>query len=419
MDPDDSWLGLGILLISLVLLALVSMAQGGLRALPWEGRDPRPKPGGLTGILLWLHQRSEWFFTSALIFTTALIAVGWANFLWMEISPNAAWFWVILAGLGAILLLSLVQHLFYRIGFRAPLGVLLILSPLALAITVILAPFTFVIHQLSQGLMGVLRLGDSDPFSEETIPRTPEGPEGDLTIQPLTKLKETMAREIMVPRIDIVAVEEDAPMSHVLDMAAERGYSRIPVYRETIDNVVGVLYVKDLLQVLRTSNPAPPISSLARPPHFIPESMKISDLMAEFRQQKVHMAIVVDEYGGTAGLVTIEDLLEEIVGEIEDEYDREEVQIERISDWEYVIDARLDVDEFNELLGLDIQKEDFDTIGGFLYARLGRIPTPGDEVCVDGHNITVLSTSGQRIRKVRVTIDPDLSSSSIRESPRS
>jgi len=145
------------------------------------------------------------------------------------------------------------------------------------------------------------------------------------------------------------------------------------------------------------------VAEIARAPHFIPESKKVDELLHEFQQSKVHMAIVVDEYGGTAGLVTIEDLLEEIVGEIEDEYDAEEPKVERISDTEAVMNAKVSIDDFTELFGLDIEEEDFDTVGGFVFSRLGRIPNVGDIIEVDGIKIEILSTVGQRVKEVRVT----------------
>jgi len=225
-------------------------------------------------------------------------------------------------------------------------------------------------------------------------------------IRGIIKLVETAVREIMVPRIDIVAVDTDATVDEVMGLIMERGYSRIPLYEGTIDNVVGVLYAKDFLRYLVRGAQPPSLKDIARPPYFIPESKKVDELLAEMRLNRVHMAIVVDEYGGTAGLVTIEDLLEEIVGEIEDEYDRGEVTIERISPDETILDARVSIDDLNELFGLAIEGEDFDTVGGFVYHLLGRVPVPGDEVCSNGLRLRVLSVLGRRIKKVRVVREP-------------
>ena len=173
-------------------------------------------------------------------------------------------------------------------------------------------------------------------------------------IRRIAGMVDRSVHEIMLPRIDMVAVEAAATVDDVLRLVVERGFSRIPLYEETIDNVVGVVYAKDMLKVLADGRRSDPLRDLARPPYFIPEGKRIDELLAELREHKVHMAIVVDEYGGTAGLVTIEDVLEEIVGEIEDEYDREEVTIERITDTEAILDARVSLDALNELFALDI-----------------------------------------------------------------
>jgi putative hemolysin len=246
------------------------------------------------------------------------------------------------------------------------------------------------------------------------LPASPEGhPEGH-TIEPseremirgIISLEATSVHEIMVPRIDVVAVSIEDTLDEVIRVMMERGYSRIPLFEETIDDVVGVLYAKDIMRHLATDNvdrSAQNLRDLARPPFFVPESKRVDELLADMRANRVHLAIVVDEYGGTAGIVTIEDMLEEIVGEIEDEYDREEPTIEKVDETEVIVDARVSIDDLNELLGLHIEGEDFDTVGGFVYHELGRIPLAGDEVQWDGLRMRVLSVLGRRIKKVRVT----------------
>jgi CBS domain containing-hemolysin-like protein len=225
-------------------------------------------------------------------------------------------------------------------------------------------------------------------------------------IRGIIKLVGTAAREIMVPRIDVVAVDTEDTVDEVISLVMERGYSRIPLYEGTIDNVVGVLYAKDFLRYLSRGAHPPSLKDIARPPFFIPESKKVDELLSEMRASRVHMAIVVDEYGGTAGLVTIEDLLEEIVGEIEDEYDRSEVTVERLGPDEAILDARVSIDDLNEIFGLAVEGEDFDTVGGFVYHLLGRVPTPGDEVSTNGLRLRVLNVLGRRIKKVRIVREP-------------
>jgi putative hemolysin len=225
-------------------------------------------------------------------------------------------------------------------------------------------------------------------------------------IYSIFELGDTLAREVMVPRIDVVALDVSTPMLVALDTIMEAGHSRIPVYHETIDNVHGVLYAKDLLPYLREGRTDVPLKKILRQAYFIPETKKASDLLPDLQQRRVHMAIVVDEYGGMAGLVTIEDLLEEIVGEIQDEYDIEEPFVEFISDNEYMFDARVDLDDLNRLMDVALPTDDSDTLGGFIYAELGKVPAVGDQVVFHDMGFTVESVAGRRIKKVRVERHP-------------
>ena len=231
--------------------------------------------------------------------------------------------------------------------------------------------------------------------------------EEEQMINAVIELGERRVHEVMVPRVAIASVPADATLEEAIDLVVEVGHSRIPVYHDSIDEIVGILYAKDLLPYLKPdAGPRPPLRKLLRPPVLVPESMTVDDLLHEFQRRKVHIAVVLDEYGGTAGLVTIEDLLEEIVGEIQDEYDVEEPMVERLSDHEARVDGRADVDEILELFDLDLQLEDedeYDTVGGLVYHRIGGVPAPGDSVDVDGLRLTVESTDGRRVGKVLVT----------------
>lgn len=221
-------------------------------------------------------------------------------------------------------------------------------------------------------------------------------------IHSIFELADTTVHEVMVPRIDIISIPVTATLDQAIDLALQGGQSRIPVYDGTIDNIVGVVYAKDLLRVLRVGNKQVSLRDIARPAYFVPESKKLDDLLHEMRQQKIHMAIIVDEYGAIAGLVTIEDLVEEIIGDIQDEYDREELLYERVGENEYIIDAKISIDDFNEIMDTEIEAEDFDTLGGFVYSQLDKVPSVGDQVQYDGLDITVLSTKGRRITKVKI-----------------
>jgi CBS domain containing-hemolysin-like protein len=231
--------------------------------------------------------------------------------------------------------------------------------------------------------------------------------EEEQMINAVIELGERRVHEVMVPRVAMAALPDDGTLEEAIDLVVEVGHSRIPVFHDTIDEIVGILYAKDLLPYLKPdADPRPALRKLLRPPVLVPESMTVDDLLHEFQRRKVHIAIVLDEYGGTAGLVTIEDLLEEIVGEIQDEYDVEEPMVERLSDHEARIDGRADVDELLELFDLDMKLEDaeeYDTVGGLLYHRIGGVPSPGDTVEVDGLRLQVETTDGRRVGKVLVT----------------
>jgi CBS domain containing-hemolysin-like protein len=214
---------------------------------------------------------------------------------------------------------------------------------------------------------------------------------------------DTLAREVMVPRIDIVGLDIESSLEEALDIIIKAGHSRIPVYRDTIDNIVGSLYAKDLLKVWREGVKPETLEPLLREPYFVPESKKASDLLVELQERKTHLVYVVDEYGGTAGIVTLEDLVEEIVGEIQDEYDiHEEALYEYVTDNEYIFNARIDIDNVNHLLEVSLPTEESDTLGGYIFAELGRVPSVGDEITKDNLVIRVLSVTGRRIRKVHV-----------------
>jgi CBS domain containing-hemolysin-like protein len=223
-------------------------------------------------------------------------------------------------------------------------------------------------------------------------------------IRAVIELEDTTAREVMVPRIDMTAVDRSASLREVASLIAERGLSRIPVYESSIDNITGVVYAKDLLAHLaRGGESDVAVATLARTPLFVPETKRLDELLRELKAQRIHIAIVVDEYGGTAGLLTIEDLVEEIVGEIEDEYDHAEPSVVRTGDNDAVVDAGENVYVLKELFDVEVEDGDFDTVGGLIIHYMGRIPAPNDAVDIAGLRLRVLSVTGRRIRKVRIT----------------
>jgi putative hemolysin len=220
-------------------------------------------------------------------------------------------------------------------------------------------------------------------------------------------LGDTLAREVMIPRIDLVAMDVKATLDEALDVVIRAGHSRIPIYEDTIDNIVGVLYAKDLLQVWHDKRENVSLRDELREPYFVPESKSVDELLEEMQQRKVHIVIVVDEYGGTAGVVTLEDIVEEIVGEIQDEYDAEEPIFEQAGDQVFIFNARVDLDDVNRLMGTAFPTEMGDTLGGFVYSQMGKVPVPGERVRFDGLVVEVLTVTGRRIRKVRVSWEQD------------
>ncbi|MBK5227556.1 MAG: HlyC/CorC family transporter [Actinobacteria bacterium] len=219
-------------------------------------------------------------------------------------------------------------------------------------------------------------------------------------IHSIFEFGDTVVREVMVPRTDMVTARTDAALDEVLEIIIEAGYSRIPIYEGDIDNVVGVLYAKDLLKRIHESRGDVKAGSLGRAPLFVPEQKKVAELLREMQKQHVHMAVVVDEYGGTAGLVTIEDLIEEIVGEIVDEYDQEEPLVEPVDEQTIRVDAKLPIDEVNELLNVELPHEEWDTVGGLVFGLTGRVPVPGETVQYDHLEFMTERVSGRRIQKV-------------------
>ncbi|HEX7491257.1 MAG TPA: hemolysin family protein [Candidatus Limnocylindrales bacterium] len=230
--------------------------------------------------------------------------------------------------------------------------------------------------------------------------------EEEQMISAVIELGERRVHEVMVPRTEMCALSVTTTIDEAIDTFIREGHSRIPVYKKAIDEIVGVLYAKDLLPFLKGGGPKPDLRKLLRAPLFVPESILIDDLLHKLQGRKVHLAIVLDEYGGTAGMVTIEDLLEEIVGDIQDEYDVEEPLIVRISDDEARIDGRASVDDLGELFNVDLgsleDSEEYDTVGGLIYHRVGGVPRPGDKVEVPEHGLTltVETTDGRRVGKV-------------------
>jgi CBS domain containing-hemolysin-like protein len=222
-------------------------------------------------------------------------------------------------------------------------------------------------------------------------------------IRSIIEFGDTVVREVMVPRTDMVAVEGRERSSDVLEVAIAAGYSRIPVYDQGIDDIVGIVFTKDLMRAVREDRADCAVRELARTAYFVPENKRVADLMREMQADKFHMAIVLDEYSGTAGLVTLEDLIEELVGEIVDEFDVEEAMMEPLPNGDYRVNARMPLDEVNDLLHADFPEGDWETIGGLVFNHLGHVPAEGESVSVDGYILHAEKVQGRRIGKVRIS----------------
>jgi CBS domain containing-hemolysin-like protein len=221
-------------------------------------------------------------------------------------------------------------------------------------------------------------------------------------IHSVFRMGETMAREIMVPRVETTALDVKIPLDQAANVVLESGFSRIPVFEGQSDNIIGLLYTKDMLKVWQSGEEITSLKELLRPAYFIPETKKVDELLDEMRSRRIHIAVVVDEYGGVAGVVTLEDIIEEIFGEIEDEYDDEEALFTEVSPEEYIFNGRVMLDDINELMGIDLEAENADTLGGLIYSCVGRVPRVGEELRQPGVIIKVEQVKERRIGKVRV-----------------
>ena len=278
-------------------------------------------------------------------------------------------------------------------------------------------PIVIFFSWLIKKVIGEEKLISSAFISEEEIRRYVKVSEEEGVIKEIEKdmiqsvfdFDDTQVREIMVPRIDMVCINNEADVKEVVKLAVEHGHSRIPVYENVVDDIIGLIYVKDLLNLILENNRSVDIEEFIKPIYFIPETKPINTLLSEMQKRREHMAIVLDEYGGTAGLITIEDLLEEIVGDIQDEFDLETKMIDKINENEMIVDARIDIDEVNEKLADNLHEEEiFETISGFILHHLGYLPKEGEKIEIGNLIIVVEKISEHRIEKVRIKSEKPL-----------
>lgn len=413
-------LGLMILnaLLAMARSALVNVRKARLRQLIEEGVDSAriaervAEDASRLLATTQLGMMLTSFFAGAVVATVSAPPLAESLQPWLEAASYPVAF-VLVVFVAALIMLIFAEIVPETVALEHRDRLALLLARPLVVISVIATPLVHLIIWLSNSisrLFGAAPQSGMPMVTEEEIKTLVDAGEEEGVIQEEEKemiysifeLGDTLVREVMVPRIDVKALEVATPLLQALDTIMEAGHSRIPIYAETIDNVQGVLYAKDLLPYLRQGRSDVPLQKVVREAYFIPETKKASDLLPDLQQRRVHMAIVVDEYGGMAGLVTIEDLLEEIVGEIQDEYDTEEPFVEFISEIEYIFDARVDLDDLNRLMDVDLPTDDSDTLGGFIYTELGKVPVVGDQVTFEDIDFTVESVAGRRIKKVRV-----------------
>jgi len=420
LEPDG-WAKLLALGLALLLAGIASAAQASLfyinrnrlRSLVESG-VPRAEA------ILKVFDEPTSMFSTILVLGSLGVAGVVGSAVLLALQPRVLWPWGAIGLIvGALLALLVVQIVARTVAVARPEGTaLLLLSPLQ-AFGLVLAPVLLPLQWLERrGLtaLGLDRAAEPSAAAEEELRLLVESVEDSSALEQderemihgIFEMSERPAREVMVPRMDIAAEPREATIRQVLDRIVVSGYSRIPIYQDSIDNVVGIVYAKDVLRHLREGKLDDPVEPIARPAYFVPETKKVDELLQDLQQKRVHLAIVVDEYGGTAGLVTIEDLVEEIVGEIRDEYDVNEEQLfQQVSEREAVVDARTPIRDVNEALDLTLNVDEFDTLGGLVYHELGKVPVEGDAIRVNGCLVTVLSTQGRRIKKLRVTLSED------------
>jgi CBS domain containing-hemolysin-like protein len=290
----------------------------------------------------------------------------------------------------------------------------LLTAPILVFITRLVGPFAKGLLKLANVVMPGKGLKQGPYITEQELRASAEvaSEEGEIEdeekdlIHSIFEFGDTIVREVMVPRPDIVAIEDDKALRDVQALVLEFGFSRVPVFRENLDDLLGIVYAKDVLKALHQGKHDAPLNEIVREAHYIPETKKVAELLREMQRDKFHIALVTDEYGSVSGLVTLEDLLEELVGEIADEYDREEPELVQVGDGLYRVSGKASIDDVNELLDVELPDEEWDTVAGLMLVLFGRIPKSGDDVDFQGLSFTAEEVQGRRIAKVLIARQP-------------
>ena len=382
-------------------LAVVEMAFGVLMRLPQRLEAEREI--GNEALAAYLDDPLKLFVPARIL--RGLLLIVMVLLIAQPIGTGFQAFFLVLA-IAFGISLTVAQILPALIVRRAPDRVLELFLPAFTAIANAISPFTVLVI----GWLAAIepRAPRDDTPREQAASTRAEPTEaaapGDerRLLRSVVDFGETLVREVMTPRPDIVAIQSDATIDDLRRLVQEQEYSRLPVYTGNLDNIVGLIVVKDLIQMIDAPSGSRPVSEIMRAAAFVPETKRVMDLLREFQQRRFQLAIVVDEYGGTAGLVTVEDVVEELVGEIRDEYDSEAEPIVREADDTYVFSAKVAIGDMVDRLNIEIEDGGFETVGGFVLTRVGRVPAAGERFTIDGLDIEVLEAERRRIHKVRI-----------------
>ena len=418
----------GILLLSAALLIFVAAAETGINSITRSRlRAIRANGGRRTGLEALLSRNSserQNILRTLSVATTAAIILGTTTLSFVlldgrEVTPGS----VALSGLVSLFVVTFVRQSVRTVVLLSPERWGVRLARPLVVIQSAFGPLAWIVNLPARGALRLLhRSADPatlDPAEEllGLLQADGSGEDDGLAeerrmMRGVLDMSNQTVRELMTPRTDLTALSTEASVGDMMQAIIASGFSRIPIYEGSIDHIVGIVYAKDLLAYVQSGEVMPSLIDISRPPYIVPETKRANELLADLRREQVHLAVAVDEYGGTAGVVTVEDLVEEIVGEISDEYDQEEVEVQWLSENEAIVDAKLAIDELNEFFGAAIEMEDVDTVGGLIFSLLGRLAVPGDQVVTHGEDgeddpegleLRVLSILGQRIKKVRAT----------------
>jgi putative hemolysin len=387
---------------SLLVLALVETAFGLLMRLPQRLEAERETDSVV--LEAYLEDPIRFFVPARLLHGTLLVLLV---VLLAQVVGTGFPGWLVAMGIGVTLAVTLGQVLPALIVRRSPERFLELLLPAFTAVAAIFGPFTALVigwtgpaetRRHTNGDTGRL---PSEGHGAADAPSPEEGDENRL-LRAVVNFGETLVREVMTPRPDIVAIQAEATIDDLRRLVREQEYSRLPVYSDNLDNIVGLVVVKDLIQMTAEPDGTRKVSDMMRSPAFVPETKRVVDLLREFQQGRIQLAMVVDEYGGTAGLVTVEDVVEELVGEIHDEYDSDVEPVVREADDAFVFSAKVGIGEVTERLGLEIEEGAFETVGGFVLSRVGRVPAVGERFEFEGLEVEILEAERRRIHKVRL-----------------